>query len=1116
MTKRVTPQRARPDDPLWYKDAIIYELHVRAFSDGDDDGFGDFRGLAQKLDYLQDLGVNVLWLLPFFPSPLKDDGYDIADYIGIHPVYGQLRDFKKFIREAHHRGLKVITELVLNHTSDQHPWFQRARRAKPGSPWRDFYVWSDTPDRYREARIIFQDFESSNWAWDPVAQAYYWHRFYSHQPDLNYDSPQVLKAVFRVVDFWLKLGVDGLRLDAVPYLFQREGTNCENLPETHAFLKKLRAYVDRHFDNRMLLAEANQWPEEAAAYFGDGDECHVAFHFPIMPRLFIAIRLEDRFPIIDVLEQTPSIPVNCQWALFLRNHDELTLEMVTDEERDYMYRMYADDPQMRINLGIRRRLAPLLLNHRRKIELMTSLLFSLPGTPVIYYGDEIGMGNNIYLGDRNGVRTPMQWNSDRNAGFSKANAQRLFLPVIIDPEYHYESVNVEAQQQNPSSLLHWTRRFITLRRKYRAFGRGSIEFLQPENRKILVFVRRYEEECILVVANLSRYVQYAEIDLSPWKGRIPVEMLGRTAFPGIQDSPYFLTLGPHNFFWFTLEPASEGERTPAAREIPPAPFLGPVGKGEEIFQEELRPALERILRNYCRKARWFRGKARGIRSVTLFEVIPVTHSPRRSWITFIAVDFFEGDPEIYQLPLSVAGEEQAEGLFKEHPAAVIAQLLGRDGRPAGLLFDAAVSPDFCASLLTVMMRSRQVKGRKGELLGSRTKNHRAQWPKGDVPLSPSVIRAEQSNTSVVFGERFIMKLYRKIEDGINPDLEVGRFLTEARFPNTPPVAGALEYRKNKTATLTLGILQKFVRNEGDAWEYTLDFLSQYFEQTLAQVPETRGFPEPTGHFLDWLGKDLPPKVSEAVGPYLESARMLGRRTGDLHQALASASGNPDFEPEPFTTLYQRSLYQSMRNLGNQVFHLLRKKIKELPDRLSQDVGSLLALEKEIFSRFRFLLERKIGAFRIRCHGDFHLGQVLYTGNDFVIMDFEGEPARSLGERRLKRSPLRDIAGMLRSFHYAAYAALFHLEDRGLTRREDFLLVETMARYWQFWVSVAFLQAYQDRIAAVPLLVRPLEEFRIMLDAYLLEKAIYELGYEINNRPDWLRIPLQGIRQLIDN
>src|SRR5688572_15053139 len=533
------------ENRLWYKDAVIYEVHVRAFFDSNNDGIGDFAGLTQKLDYLKDLGVTAIWLLPFYPSPLLDDGYDIAGYTDIHSAYGNLRDARTFIREAHRRGLRVITELVTNHTSDQHPWFQRARRARPGSAARDFYVWSDTPEKYKEARIIFKDFESSNWSWDAVANAYYWHRFYRHQPDLNFENPRVHVAIRRAMDFWLEAGVDGLRLDAIPYLFEREGTSCENLPEGYQFLKDLRGYIDRRYKFRMLLAEANQWPEDAVAYFGEGDMCNMAFHFPLMPRLFMSIHMEDRFPIVDIVRQTPPIPENTQWAVFLRNHDELTLEMVTDEERDYMYRVYASEQTMRINLGIRRRLAPLLGNHRRRVELMNGLLFALPGTPVIYYGDEIGMGDNVYLGDRNGVRTPMQWSADRNAGFSRANPQKLYLPVIIDPEYNYETVNVEAQSENQHSLLWWTRRLIALRKRYKAFGRGTLEFLQPENRKVLAFIRRFEDERILVIANLSRFVQGVTLDLSEFRGMSLVEMFGRVELPSVGDQPYFLTLGPH-------------------------------------------------------------------------------------------------------------------------------------------------------------------------------------------------------------------------------------------------------------------------------------------------------------------------------------------------------------------------------------------------------------------------------------------------------------------------------------------------------------------------------------------------------------------------------------------
>ena len=545
------PRVLRP--PLWYKDAVIYEVHVRAFADSNDDGIGDFQGLTSHLDYLSRLGIDTIWLLPFYPSPLRDDGYDIAEYYDVHPSYGTLDDFKEFLDAAHARDMRVITELVINHTSDQHPWFQRARRAEAGSPERDFYVWSDTPDRFNEVRIIFQDTETSNWAWDPVAEAYYWHRFFSHQPDLNFDNPLVRDAVTDMLRFWLDLGVDGLRLDAIPYLFEREGTNGENLPETHEELKRLRSFMDENYENRMLIAEANQWPEDSVAYFGDSDECHMAFHFPLMPRLYLALQRENRLPIIDILEQTPSIPDDAQWAIFLRNHDELSLELVSEEERDLMWRTYAPDRRARLNLGIRRRLAPLLENDRRRIELLYSLLLSLPGTPVIYYGDEIGMGDNIFLADRDGVRTPMQWSNDRNAGFSIANPQSLYLPVVVDPQFHYETVNVEAQQANPNSLLSWVRSMIRRRQRHPVFGRGDIEFLSPENEQVLAFLREGEDETILVVSNLSRHSQFVELDLNRFAGHIPTEMLGRTEFPRIGTDSYPLSLGPYGFYWLSFD-----------------------------------------------------------------------------------------------------------------------------------------------------------------------------------------------------------------------------------------------------------------------------------------------------------------------------------------------------------------------------------------------------------------------------------------------------------------------------------------------------------------------------------------------------------------------------------
>jgi maltose alpha-D-glucosyltransferase / alpha-amylase len=1102
-----------PDDPSWYKDAIIYELHPRAFFDSNGDGIGDFDGLAQRLDYLQDLGINVIWLLPFYPSPLKDDGYDISDYTDVHPSYGTLHDFKEFLREAHARGIRVIAELIVNHTSDQHPWFQRARRAKAGSRWRNFYVWSDTPEKYTDARVIFKDFEPSNWTWDSVAKAYYWHRFYAHQPDLNYDNPEVRRAVLHVVDFWLNMGIDGLRLDAVPYLYEREGTSCENLPETHAFLKELRRHVDRKFKNRMLLAEANQWPEDAVAYMGDGDECHMAFHFPSMPRLFMAIRMESRYPIIDILTQTPAIPDNCQWALFLRNHDELTLEMVTDEERDYMYRVYAHDPHARINLGIRRRLAPLLGNDRRRIELMNALLLALPGTPVIYYGDELRMGDNFYLGDRNGVRTPMQWSADRNAGFSRANPQRLYLPIIIDPEYHYEAVNVEAQQNNPHSLLWWMKRLIALRKRFKAFGRGTLEFLHPDNHKVLAFVRRYQDECVLVLANLSRFVQGVELDLSAYKGLVPVELFGRTEFPVVGEAPYFVTLGPHAFYWFALEP----QRLPTAVLQPQEvrlPMLQIAGPLENLFMGENKVALEAILPAYLSDRRWFGGKARKMKSAQVLEAIPLYAEPSEAYITLLQVDYVEGDSDLYVLPLTAAFGDDAARMRESFPHPLLAnlQVKGRRGHPPeiGLLYDALYEKRISSLLLDLIMRHRRLRGEKGDIIASSTHALRHLPHDPATPLDPSVMKVEQSNTSVVYGGQLILKVFRRSDEGVNPDLEIGRFLTETtKFGNVPPVMGAIEYRRKDGSWMTLGILQQFVPNVGDAWSYTLDSLSHYFERALAH-PEAQAPGVPP--VLDLLNDELPVVARELINSYLESARLLGQRTGELHKALASSSDDPNFAPEPFTMLYQRSVYQSLQSHLSQVFQWLRARLKQLPDGMREDAQKVLDLEGEIRRRYRSLLQRKLNTTRIRIHGDYHLGQLLYTGRDFVIIDFEGEPARPLSERRIKRSPLRDVSGMLRSFHYASYMALFGQVPS--IRPEDFSALEPWANFWSTWVSVVFLKSYLSVVKDEPFLPKDPLEVQILLDAYLLAKAVYELGYELNNRPEWLKIPLRGLLQLV--
>ncbi|UCG82992.1 MAG: maltose alpha-D-glucosyltransferase [Dehalococcoidia bacterium] len=1107
------------DEPLWYQDAIIYELHIRAFADSDADGVGDILGLIDKLDYLQDLGVTAIWLLPFYPSPLKDDGYDISDFTAIQPAYGDMRDFKTLVEEAHQHGLRVITELVLNHTSDQHLWFQRSRRSSPGTKWREFYVWSDTTDKYKDARIIFKDFESSNWTLDPVAKAYFWHRFYSYQPDLNYDNPQVQRAMLKVMDFWLKIGVDGLRVDAVPYLYEREGTNCENLPETHEYVKKLRKHIDSKYKNRMLLAEANQWPEDAVAYFGHGDEFHMAFHFPLMPRIFMALRMEDRFPIVDVLQETPSIPENCQWAIFLRNHDELTLEMVTDEERDYMYRVYAHDPIARLNLGIRRRLAPLLNNDRNRIELMNGLLFSLPGTPVIYYGDEIGMGDNFYLGDRNGVRTPMQWSPDRNAGFSQTNPQRLYLPIIIDPEYHYEAINVEAQQNNPSSLLWWMKRIIALRKRFKAFSRGTIEFLLPDNRSILAFLRRFEEEHILVVANLSHAAQYVELDLSQFDGRIPVELFGGSEFAHIHSSSYHLTLGPHSFYWFSLEPERIESTRPRASVQQAPKTLTTVTikqKPEQLFEKkENWSLLERLLLNYARERRWFRGKARRIQSAAIRDVIPLPFTDSIAYFVLMEVQYTEGESETYVLPLMLTTDDKLAPIMSEYPHAIVARLKLKTEKAVQdtVLYEALVNKEFNSALLIAIGRRRRFKGINGRIKGSSTKAIRTIcWPP-ELPLEPSPLKTEQTNTSVLYEDLLILKLFRQLEAGINPDLEIGCFLTEnTDFSNIARVAGMLEYQSNKGHTMSLAILQEFVRNEGDAWEYTLDSLQRFIEIALAH-PTVQVPPVPKRSILN-LGEEVTPLAMETIGPYLASVSLLGQRTAELHLALASVEDATDFAPESFTLMYQNSIYHSMRRSAIRTMQLLRKQLDNIQDGIREKAEEVLEQEKEIIDHYQKLRGRRINAARIRSHGDYHLGQVLYTGKDFVIIDFEGEPARPLSERRLKRSPLRDVAGMIRSFHYATYMALLRTTQPTL-RPEDAPILEQWARFWYMWVSSSFLNSYLTVVNGTGIVPQDKEELKILLNAYLLDKAIYEIGYELNNRPDWVQVPLRGILQLLE-
>jgi len=1113
----------------WYKTAVIYELHVRAFQDTDSDGVGDFKGLTKRLDYLQDIGITAIWLLPFYPSPLRDDGYDIADYTGVNESYGSMRDVRRFVREAHKRGLRVITELVLNHTSDQHRWFQRARQSPPGSVYRDFYVWSDTPDKYDGVRIIFQDYETSNWTWDPVAKAYYWHRFYSHQPDLNFENPKVREELVKVMDFWFDAGVDGMRLDAVPYLFEREGTSCENLPETHEYLKSLRAHVESKYPDRMFLAEANQWPEDAVHYFGDGDECHMSFHFPLMPRLFMSLRMENRYPIIDILDQTPEIPKDCQWALFLRNHDELTLEMVTDEERDYMYRVYANDPNARINLGIRRRLAPLLGNDRRKIELLNALLFSLPGTPVIYYGDEIGMGDNIYLGDRDSVRTPMQWSPDRNAGFSRTNPQKLFLPTIIDPEYHFEAVNVEAQQNNPSSLLWWMKRLIALRKRYTVFGTGDIRFLHPENPKVVAFVRSNHEDTILIIANLSRFSQAVELDLSEYRGLTPVELFGHTEFPQIGELPYFITVGPHGFYWFSLTRGGLSAQPEDVEQEEPAQRIAEISISGDPYQwfhsTNASTRLNRVLGGYVPKRRWFRSKARTIRNTQIADRISIPVQQDSAHVSadvfLVDFDYVEGEPERYAVPIAIASQGHTAYLFASDDPAVIAHVHSDATEEPFVLYDATADPQFGEAALDLAMRRRRVRGQYGRLIGTSTRIGRSTVQDAE-PLDVHPGRAEQSNSSIIFGELLIMKLFRATAPGINPELEILRHLTQhVGFKHTPQLAGSLEYDSSDEQPATIAVLQTLEHNEGDGWRYTLDELGRFYERVVA-LRASEGADAPTVPHVSMLElsqREVPGQVHELYERYLQSAELLGRRTAELHLALATPNGNDAFAPETYTLMKQRSLLQSLRNSSQQSLNLLRKQYDRLPEHTRDEASALLEREDEVMERLRAVNRGRLGGMRIRIHGDFHLGQVLWTGRDFVIIDFEGEPARALSERRLKWTPLRDVAGMLRSFQYAAYTGLYEQVHRGniADETEAVRAFYPWARFWQSWTSAVYLRAYLNTVhtGKPDLLPEQPENVRALLDAWLLEKAMYEVAYELNNRPQWVRIPIHGALEILD-
>ncbi|MGE0384491.1 MAG: maltose alpha-D-glucosyltransferase [Gammaproteobacteria bacterium] len=1094
------PERA--SDPHWYRDAVIYELHVKAFHDANGDGIGDFPGLADKLDYVADLGVNTLWLLPFYPSPFRDDGYDVSDYHNVHPAYGTRQDFRHFVREAHRRGLRVITELVVNHTSDQHPWFQAARRAPRGSDKRNFYVWSDDPDRYGGTRIIFTDTEKSNWAWDDVAGQYYWHRFFSHQPDLNFDNPHVRKAIFRILRFWLDMGVDGFRLDAIPYLVERDGTSNENLRETHEVIKELRRGLDERYPDRLFLAEANMWPEDVREYFGDGDECHMAYHFPLMPRMFMAIAMEDRHPIVDILQQTPEIPQSCQWAVFLRNHDELTLEMVTDRERDYMWNMYASDKRARINLGIRRRLAPLMENDRDRIKLMNSLLLSMPGSPIIYYGDEIGMGDNIFLGDRDGVRTPMQWTSDRNGGFSRADPQRLYLPPIQDPVYGFEAINVESQLRAPSSLLNWTRRMLAVRKTSPAFGRGDFRFLHPGNRKILAYTREYGDEVILCVANVSRSAQPVELDLARFKGRVPIEMTGRQPFPPIGDLPYLLTLAAHGFYWFRLAadapPPDWHEERGTADDLPSIVLFD---EWNSFFRERAVPwrigMAERtrarfeneVLPQFVARQRWYAAKGEPARNARIVDSVRLDFpdAPQGGWLLVQTEVAGAAGTARYLVPLALLWEGRDDERIRQLGPAALAKV--RQQAKTGLLADAGADPALCHAVVEAIGAGREISGPGGILRFVPTAAFARLAGTDREALNPVRAIGQSSNTVVMLGERLFVKWYRRLRAGENLELEMGRHLTEvAGFEHCVPVAGSVDHVAQDGTVRTLALVQGFVANQGDAWSATVDHVAGVLEASRDYVE--RAVDDASGGFLDLMGT-------------------LGRRTAEMHAALSRITGNPAFDPESVSAEDVDGWIRGVRAEAAVSIELLAARLGDLDPGLVDGARRLVAVDPA--GAIGNGAQLPLDALKTRTHGDYHLGQVLMVRNDFVIIDFEGEPDREIADRRRKQSPLRDVAGMLRSFDYARQAALLRVVHPQAGRDT----LDAVAAEWGRRVREAYLRIYRDTAIARGLFRNAdhFESLAPLLRLFEIEKAFYELRYELTHRPDWAAVPVSGLMRL---
>ncbi|MDY7579066.1 maltose alpha-D-glucosyltransferase [Herbaspirillum sp. RTI4] len=1106
--KKLPKQIAFTDDPLWYKDAVIYQIHIKSYSDANHDGIGDFAGLIDKLDYISGLGVNTIWLLPFYPSPRRDDGYDIADYKGVDPDYGSMADARRFIAEAHARGLRIITELVINHTSDQHPWFQRARKAKPGSAARDFYVWADDDKGYDGTRIIFLDTEKSNWTWDPVANAYFWHRFYSHQPDLNFDNPQVLKSVLGVMSFWLDLGIDGLRLDAVPYLIEREGTSNENLPETHDILRKIRAHLDWKYPDRMLLAEANMWPEDVQQYFGESDECHMAFHFPLMPRMYMALARQDRFPITDILRQTPDIPADCQWAIFLRNHDELTLEMVTETERDYLWNFYASDRRARINLGIRRRLAPLLERDGRRIQLLNSFLLSMPGTPVIYYGDEIGMGDNIHLGDRDGVRTPMQWTPDRNGGFSRADPASLVLPPIMDAQYGFQVINVESQNSDRHSLLNWMRRMLSVRKQHRAFGRGTLKLLFPSNRKILAYLREFTDphtgavETILCVANVSQSAQAVELDLSAFAGRIPVEMLGGTAFPPIGQGSYLLTLPPYGFFWFAL--AIEAHMptwfSPTPEPLPEL-FTLVIRQGvDDMLKAASRTILEQeVLPSYLPKRRWFSGKQQkpAHAHIALATVLPLSKllpGALPILLTEIETSGAEGAAR-YLLPLGFIKEEDTVTALPQQLA--LARI--RRNSHIGLLTDAFTLDSFAMTMVELTMARTKLPTEDGVLHFVPSDAFAVMTVPQELAMRR--ISLEQSNSSLVIGDEIMLKLIRRLHTGIHPEIEMGRYLTEHGYANTPATLGEVKRIAADGTPTTLVVLQQFIHNQSDGWQWTLDTLER------AILQENAGMVDATlANYADGDG---------VLGELEHGAALLGRRLSELHTLLSRPTYDPAFSPEIATIDDAADWTDKACAQVNAALDILHSTQDWADSETARVAQALAARRTELLGHIGQLATAGIGSLRIRLHGDLHLGQVLVSSGDVYFIDFEGEPSHTLEQRRGKNSPLRDVAGMLRSFEYAAAFANSigpaDLSEAAQTHKKNVLASFTPL------CQLAFLDAYYKYLETDFSTVSDvlMAQRKALLDLFILEKAAYEICYDAAHRPAWLPVPLSGMKRIVE-